>query len=89
MAVFAASISSLLWEFYKKFLPVATPKWSCYILYIFSEVVYICNKDSTIFKDFQGCRGLVCKEEKLWQKASIPIFFEVAEFTRMRNTKTW
>lgn len=71
----AANNSSFQGEFYKKFLPITTPKWSCYLLYIFSEVVYICNKDSIIFKDFCGNCGLVCKGrgKKIYDKR--PGFF--------------
>lgn len=59
-------------------------------MYICSEVVYICNKDSIIFKDFCGHSWLVCKEEKnRGKKLAFPIFLKVAEFTRMiRKTKT-
>lgn len=73
--------------------PVATPKWSRYLLYIFSEVVYICNKDSILFKDFCGDCGLVCKgreKKTLWPKARIFHLFKVAEFIEVkREMKTW
>ena len=49
-----------VWEV---FLPVATPKWSCYFLYIFNKVIYICHKDATIFKDFSGDHRLFCKKK--------------------------
>lgn len=51
-------------EFWQLFLPIATLKRSCYFLYIFNKVIYICNKDATVFEDFSGDGRLFCKKKK-------------------------
>lgn len=51
-------------EFWKVFLPIATLKRSCYFLYIFNKVIYICNQDATVFKDFSGDGRLFCQEDR-------------------------
>lgn len=49
---------------WKASLPIAALKRSCCFWYVFNEVLYICNKDATIFKDFSGDSWLFCEEKK-------------------------
>lgn len=45
------------------FSPIATPKWSCYFLYVFSKVLDVCNEDAAVFKDFSGDDRFVWKKK--------------------------
>lgn len=68
-------------EFWKVFLPIATLKRSCYFLYIFNKVIYICNQDATVFKDFSGDGRLFCKKKKntFLVKKSLMYTFQASE----------